>query len=167
MSTRAAAIVQLQKEMKRIQENPCEYFSAGFVDDDVFRWRVTIIGADGTLYQGGYFPTELIFPEDFPQNPPKMRFLCPMWHPNIGKDGTVCISILHKPGKDEHEYEQQSERWLPVHTVESIVISVLSMLSDPNPESPLNVEANRDFMRDKEEYRRKVRNCVNKSVEYC
>lgn len=45
-------------------------------------------------------------------------------HPNIDKNGDVCISILHEPGDDKYGYEQASERWLPVHTVETILISV-------------------------------------------
>jgi ubiquitin-conjugating enzyme E2 G1 len=53
----------------------------------------------------------------------------------------VCISILHEPGDDKWGYEKASERWLPVHTVETILISVISMLADPNDESPANVDA--------------------------
>jgi hypothetical protein len=53
----------------------------------------------------------------------------------------VCISILHEPGDDKFGYEKASERWLPVHTVETILISVISMLADPNDESPANVDA--------------------------
>jgi hypothetical protein len=80
-------------------------------------------------------------------------------------DGKVCISILHPPvrssapaqrsstphfvaalfsgvqGDDEYGYEKASERWTPIHTVETILISVISMLSDPNDESPANLEA--------------------------
>ena len=56
-------------------------------------------------------------------------------------DGQVCISILHPPGEDQFGYEQANERWLPVHTVETIMLSVISMLSSPNDESPANVEA--------------------------
>ena len=55
--------------------------------------------------------------------------------------GEVCISILHPPGDDAFGYEQASERWLPVHTVESILVSVISMLSSPNDESPANIDA--------------------------
>lgn len=55
--------------------------------------------------------------------------------------GEVCISILHPPGEDKYGYEQASERWLPVHTVETILISVVSMLSNPNVDSPANVAA--------------------------
>ena len=59
----------------------------------------------------------------------------------VHKDGEVCISILHEPGEDKFGYERASERWLPIHTVESILISVISMISDPNDESPANVDA--------------------------
>ena len=59
----------------------------------------------------------------------------------VYEDGEVCISILHEPGEDKFGYEKASERWSPVHTVESVVLSVISMLSDPNPESAANVLA--------------------------
>lgn len=59
----------------------------------------------------------------------------------VEKNGNVCISILHEPGDDKWGYEKASERWLPVHTVETILISVISMLADPNDESPANVDA--------------------------
>lgn len=59
----------------------------------------------------------------------------------VHKDGEVCISILHEPGEDKYGYEHASERWLPVHTVETILMSVISMISDPNDESPANVDA--------------------------
>ena len=57
------------------------------------------------------------------------------------KTGDVCISILHEPGEDKWGYEKPEERWLPIHTVETILISVISMLADPNDESPANVDA--------------------------
>lgn len=59
----------------------------------------------------------------------------------VHKDGEVCISILHEPGEDKWGYEHPSERWLPIHTVETILMSVISMISDPNDESPANVDA--------------------------
>ena len=92
MSKRTAERILLRL-YKDLQDKPCEYFSCGLVDENVFRWRVTIIGSEGTLYSGGMFPAELVFPEDFPLKPPKMKFICPMWHPNIGPKGEVCISI--------------------------------------------------------------------------
>ena len=155
----------LQKQLKDLTRNPVEGFSAGLANDtDIYNWEVLIIGPPDTLYEGGFFKAHLTFPKDYPNKPPKMRFLTPIWHPNskllnrynnltiksyfyffllfiVGKDGNVCISILHEPGDDRFGYEKASERWLPVHTVETILISVISMLADPNDESPANVDA--------------------------
>lgn len=60
---------------------------------------------------------------------------------SVDKNGDVCISILHEPGEDKYGYEKPEERWLPIHTVETIMISVISMLADPNGDSPANVDA--------------------------
>lgn len=60
---------------------------------------------------------------------------------SVDKEGNVCISILHEPGDDRWGYEKPEERWLPVHTVETILLSVISMLADPNHDSPANVDA--------------------------
>ena len=59
----------------------------------------------------------------------------------VDKSGDVCISILHDPGEDKFGYERPEERWLPIHTVETIMVSVISMLADPNDESPANLDA--------------------------
>lgn len=71
-----------------------------------------------------------------------MIFKTKMWHPNIYPDGNVCISILHPPGEDNmNSQEKAEERWRPILGVESILISVISMLNDPNIESPANLDA--------------------------
>ncbi|KAI7688121.1 hypothetical protein SSS_08732 [Sarcoptes scabiei] len=132
----------LRKQLNDLKKNPVEGFSAGLCDDsDIYNWEVLIIGPPDTLYEGGFFKANLTFPKEYPLKPPKMRFLTEIWHPNIDKNGNVCISILHEPGDDRFGYEKASERWLPVHTVETILISVISMLADPNDESPANVDA--------------------------
>merc|ERR1711971_1464338 len=84
---------------------------------------------------------------------------------NIQKNGDVCISILHEPGDDRWGYEKASERWLPVHTVETILVSVISMLADPNDESPANVDAAKEWRENYPEFKRKVAKCVRKSQE--
>ena len=70
-----------------------------------------------------------------------MRFISKIFHPNIYPDGRVCISILHAPGDDPLGYETSSERWSPVQSVEKVLLSVMSMLAEPNCESPANVDA--------------------------
>jgi ubiquitin-conjugating enzyme E2 G1 len=83
----------------------------------------------------------------------------------VYKDGKVCISILHPPGSDPNEYEKASERWLPVHTVESILVSVISMLASPNDESAANLDAAKEWRDENDVFRKKVRNSVRRATE--
>ncbi|KAJ0458450.1 putative ubiquitin-conjugating enzyme E2, ubiquitin-conjugating enzyme/RWD [Helianthus annuus] len=78
----------------------------------------------------------MTFPQNYPNSPPSE-----VWHSNVYTDGKVCISIHHPLGDDPNGYELASEHWKPVHTVESIVLSIISTLSSPIDESPANVEA--------------------------
>ncbi|KAH0952811.1 hypothetical protein HN011_000411 [Eciton burchellii] len=158
----------LRKQLAELNKNPVEGFSAGLIDDnDIYRWEVLIIGPPDTLYEGGFFKAHLQFPKEYPLRPPRMKFITEIWHPNIDKNGDVCISILHEPGDDKWGYEKASERWLPVHTVETILISVISMLADPNDESPANVDAAKEWRESYTEFKRKVARCVRKSQEEC
>uniref|UniRef100_A0A2C9VZ45 UBC core domain-containing protein n=2 Tax=Manihot esculenta TaxID=3983 RepID=A0A2C9VZ45_MANES len=113
----------------------------------------------------GCFHAVMSFPPDYPNSPPTVKFTSSIWHPNVHPNGFVCISILHPPGDDPNGYELASERWMPVHTVESIVLSIISMLSSPNDESPANVEAAKEWRENREEFKRKVSGCVRKSQE--
>mmetsp|Transcript_22655 Transcript_22655/g.77068 ORF Transcript_22655/g.77068 Transcript_22655/m.77068 type:complete len:170 (+) Transcript_22655:114-623(+) len=156
----------LSKQLKDLNKNPIEGFSAGLKNDnDLFTWSVTILGPPDTLYEGGFFQATMKFPPEYPNRPPELRFETEIWHPNVYQDGRVCISILHAAGDDPNGYEDASERWSPVQTVETIVLSVISMLASPNDESPANVDAAREWREDREQFRKKVFRCVRYSQE--
>ena len=152
-----------------LAKNPIDLVSVGLTDEsNVHDWEILIMGPDGTLYEGGFFKARLVFPKDFPNKPPTMTFQSEMWHPNIYKSGEVCISILHEPGEDPHNsHETAEERWRPILGVEQILISVISMLSDPNDESPANLDAAIQWRNDRAGFKKKVRQCVRKSQEEC
>ena len=78
--------------------------------------------------------------------------------------GMVCISILHAPGDDPNHYEQASERWSPIQSVEKILISVMSMLAEPNDESPANVEAAKMWRERRPEFEKRVRQGVRRDL---
>lgn len=81
--------------------NPPNGMSIGLKEDDLRVWTVLLNGPEQTPWEGGFFPAELAFPNNFPNSPPVMRFTTPnFFHPNIYKDGKVCISILHEPVHD-------------------------------------------------------------------
>jgi ubiquitin-conjugating enzyme E2 G1 len=78
----------------------------------------------------------------------------------------VCISILHPPGEDQYNTQESAdERWRPILGVEQIVISVISMLSDPNDESPANLDAAVQWRNDLKGFKRRVRQVIQKSQE--
>src|SRR5689334_11215563 len=103
------------------------------------------------------------FPSDFPMSPPDLRFVSDFWHPNVYKDGRVCISILHAPGEDVLSGELPEERWLPTQTVTTILLSVISLLGDPNFSSPANVDASVQWRTDPEGFRRVCNNLVSRA----
>jgi len=141
-----------------------------------------------TSHTGGFFRARLTFPSEYPLLPPKMRFETPIFHPNsrfppqkllmnhvrritnlhppVYQNGEVCISILHPPEEDKYGYESAAERWSPVQTPETILLSVISMLSSPNDESPANVEAASLWRDNTPEFKKRVRKCVRDSLDY-
>lgn len=162
---RSAAFKRLLQEYRHLCEDPVDGIVAGPLDEeDFFRWEALITGPEGTAYEGGVFPAALSFPADYPLSPPTMTFTCDMWHPNVYANGEVCISILHPPGEDPTQYESSAERWSPVQSVEKILISVVSMLAEPNDESGANIDASRMWREDRAAFDARVRQCVARSL---
>ena len=89
----------------------------------------------------------------------------PVYHPNIYKNGKLCISILHQPGEDEASGETASERWSPIQRVESVLLSIISLLDDAECSSPANVDAGVLLRKDKKEYERLVQRDVQASKQ--
>ncbi len=144
-----AAVAHLQKQLKEITTSAIGGFRIE-VENDIFQWTVWFIGPSGSHYQGGVYKALMTFPKDFPMNPPEFRILSSFWHPNVYADGKVCISILHPPGADDGETAMM--RWLPIHSVRSVLVSVISLLSDPDPKeagAPANVDALSIYRKDK------------------
>ena len=83
-------------------------------------------------------------------------------HPNIYKNGLVCISILHE-GTDIYGYEKDIERWLPTHGINTIMISIISMLSSPNFESPANIDASTLWKNNPDKYKQEIYKMVSLS----
>mgnify|MGYP004003106981 CR=1 FL=1 len=161
--SKKSAIAILNKQYREIDKNPIEGIYIGIKNDNILTWEGTLMGPENTMYDEGIFKFEMIFPDSYPLFPPKFIFTTPIFHPNIYGNGIVCISILHNPGEDEMGYERADERWRPVHTVESIILSIISLLSNPNDESPANITAGKLWRENKDEYKKEVKKCVRLS----
>ncbi|BES91763.1 unnamed protein product [Nesidiocoris tenuis] len=148
---KASAIKALSVEYTGLVQEPLEGFQVKLArEENMFEWDIVIFGPPETLYQGGYFKAKMRFPQDYPFSPPTLKFTTKLWHPNIYDNGDVCISILHPPVDDPPSGELPCERWNPTQTVRTILLSVVSLLNEPNTFSPANVDASVMYRRWKE-----------------
>ncbi|KAI5959297.1 CBP1 [Candida pseudojiufengensis] len=165
MAPRSTAHKRLLKEYQLLSRDPPPGILAGpKSEDDLFKWECFLEGPSETPYENGVFPAILTFPKDYPLSPPTLKFDPPLLHPNIYADGTVCISILHPPGEDPNQYERPEERWSPVQSIEKILLSVISMLAEPNPESGANIDACKLWRDDRKSYDEQIRKHVRTSL---
>jgi len=153
----------LQNQYKTLQREPVEGFCVEPDESNFLQWKIWMEGPKGSPYEGGVFQLLMTFPETYPMSPPELRFISEFWHPNVYKDGRVCISILHPPGEDVLSGELPEERWLPTQTVSTIMLSVISMLSDPNFSSPANVDASVQWRTQRAKFQEHCRMLVEKA----
>jgi len=141
----------LLNEYKVLSKEPWTHIE--LINDNIFTWKVALIVLNpDSLYYGGYFVAKMTFPSSYPYSPPDFRFKNPLHHPNVYPDGRLCLSILHPPGDDEMSGESAAIRWSPAQRVESVLLSVLSLLDDANIDSPANVDASVMLRDHKNEY---------------
>lgn len=156
------AIRRLQSELKQLNKEPNYFYSAYPNETNFLEWEFIIIGPPETFYEGGMFKGKMTFPKEYPNRPPELNFITNLYHPNIYKDGRVCISILHE-GIDEFGYESVNERWNPSHGINTVLMSILSMLGCPNFESPANVDASTEWRNSELEYKKKIFKLVSET----
>lgn len=145
-------IVRLNKELSKLQKEKIDLIEVDY-PEDILIWTARIIGPSETPYEGGVFNIVIKFDTDYPLKPPSLTFLTPMFHPNIYKDGKICVDIL------------QGE-WSPTQSVRTILLSILSLLMDPNPMSPANRDASQLYLTDRDKYNETVRKYVRNSLNY-
>ncbi|XP_040370082.1 ubiquitin-conjugating enzyme E2-17 kDa-like [Rosa chinensis] len=116
---------RISKELRDLQRDPPTSCSAGPVGEDMFHWQATIMGPADSPYAGGVFLVSIKFPGDYPFKPPKVEFKTKVYHPNINStNGSICLDIL-------------KDQWSPALTISKVLLSISSLLTDPNPDDPL------------------------------
>ncbi|XP_052173553.1 ubiquitin-conjugating enzyme E2 28-like [Diospyros lotus] len=140
---------RILKELKDLQKDPPAYCSAGPIAEDIFEWQGTIMGPSDSPYSGGVFLVIIHFPADYPFKPPKVAFKTKVFHPNINSDGIICLDIL-------------KDQWSPALTISKVLLSICSLLTDPNPNSVLVPEIAHLYMTDRAQYEATVRHWTQK-----
>ncbi|EPY42570.1 ubiquitin-conjugating enzyme E2 B [Angomonas deanei] len=121
-------------------------------DDDIFVWKAVVYGPENTVWEGGFFKLELHFSAEYPVVPPRVKFLTKVFHPNVYVDGNICLDTL-------------KSNWSPTLNVEMLLLSIRSLLCDPNPLSAANGEAAQTLTTNPQAYEQKVKELVAASLE--
>ncbi|KAL6608387.1 ubiquitin-conjugating enzyme/RWD-like protein [Neocallimastix sp. 'constans'] len=142
------ALKRINKELQDLGRDPPSSCSAGPVGDDLFQWQATIMGPADSPYSGGVFFLSIHFPTDYPFKPPKVSFTTRIYHPNINSNGSICLDILR-------------DQWSPALTISKVLLSICSLLTDPNPDDPLVPEIAHVYKSDIQKYEATAREWYN------
>ncbi|RIA98128.1 ubiquitin-conjugating enzyme 19, E2 [Glomus cerebriforme] len=119
---------RLKSELKQLMFSQPPGVSAFPDTDNLFNWVGSIMGPEGTIYEGLTYKITMKFPSDYPFSAPSVQFQTHCYHPNVDENGNICLDIL-------------KDKWSAIYNVTSILVSLQSLLGEPNIDSPLNIEA--------------------------
>ena len=138
-------IARLCKELRKLSRSPPEGVKYIPNDDDKLgEVHAEITGPTGTPFAGGAWRLKLVLGQDFPNSPPKGFFLTRIFHPNIAKNGDICVNTLKRD-------------WKPTMGISHVLQVIRCLLIVPFPESSLNDEAGKMFMESYEDYAQRAR----------
>ncbi|OCF30993.1 ubiquitin-conjugating enzyme 4 [Kwoniella heveanensis BCC8398] len=109
-------------------------------ESDIFKWHCQLPGPTGSPYEGGVFDVDIRVPPDYPFSPPHLHFITKVYHCNIASTGAICECGLLK------------HAWSPALSLYKVVLSLSSLLTDPNPSDPLVPSIAQEYRRDKKKH---------------
>lgn len=169
MSPTALALARLKAERAAWRKQHPPGFSAKPVarDDgtqDIMTWHATITAKPDSIWRDASIPLVLFFDDDHPNKPPVVQFLKvdnePLFHPNVFRDGKVCLSIIN-PENSKHAYGTGGT-WHSNITVPQILVSLQSFLDNPESFAAGREDVHRLYRMDRNEYEKHVRKQVEK-----
>jgi len=119
---------RLQQELMSLMMSGDRGVSAFPDGENLLSWVGTVEGPKDSVYEGLSYKLRLDFPANYPYQSPTIRFTTPCFHPNVDNHGNICLDIL-------------KEKWSALYEVRTILLSIQSLLAEPNNDSPLNTHA--------------------------
>ncbi len=119
-------VPRVKKELEDLTvKNKTNDFKVSQVNGELFHWKAVIKGPPDTVYDGGKFQIDIVIPDEYPYQPPKMKFDTKIWHPNVSSvTGAICLDILKK-------------EWSPALSVRTALLSIQALMCCPEPSNYL------------------------------
>lgn len=142
---------RLRKDLKQLQSLTIKdgITASPRQESNLFEWQAFLTGPEQSAYEGGIYELQLSIPCHYPVQAPKVRFRTEIFHPNIYQTGEICLDILQ-------------DQWSEVLSIEKILLSIRSLLNEPNPNSPANIEAAVLYKDHRKEFDQRVRKDIEK-----
>lgn len=136
---------RITSEIKSFKSNDLKYIKSYNIDN-LKDWKLVISGPENTPYEKLNMNINIKFNDRYPIIPPKIKFDSFVFHPNIYKNGHICLDIL-------------SSEWTPAFKITDVILSIISLLDEPNTSSPANVDASKLYRTNRDLYNKKVVEC--------
>ncbi|XP_023042612.2 ubiquitin-conjugating enzyme E2 T isoform X1 [Piliocolobus tephrosceles] len=144
---------RLKRELHMLATEPPPGITCWQDKDQMDDLRAQILGGANTPYEKGVFKLEVIIPERYPFEPPQIRFLTPIYHPNIDSAGRICLDVLKLPPKGA---------WRPSLNIATVLTSIQLLMSEPNPDDPLMADISSEFKYNKPVFLKNARQWTEK-----
>ncbi|KAF8538522.1 ubiquitin-conjugating enzyme [Trichophaea hybrida] len=137
---------RIMKELDDMSKDELSEMNAELINsNNIMHLRGWFPGPPDTPYAGGTFNVDIQLPDNYPFVPPKMKFETRVWHPNISSQtGAICLDTL-------------SQKWSPVFTIKTALLSLQSLLAAPEPSDPQDAEVARMMLDDPAKFDAKAR----------
>ncbi|PHJ16471.1 ubiquitin-conjugating enzyme [Cystoisospora suis] len=129
---------RIEKETQNLANEPTPGITAQPEPNNYRHFKILMGGPVGTPYEGGQYKLELFLPEAYPMEPPKVRFLTKIYHPNIDALGRICLDIL-------------KDKWSPALQIRTVLLSIQALLSAPEPDDPLDTRVADHFKHNRQD----------------
>lgn len=131
---------RIKNEIRDINSDPSlDFLYVEQLDDkDLSKCLLCLIGPTDSPYEGGIFNVEIVFPDDYPMNPPLVNFKTKIYHPSIDNAGNICLGILNQ--------------WIPAGTLKQIGLIISALLSNPLLEGALRHDISHQYQNDRQSF---------------
>ncbi|KAI8332207.1 ubiquitin-conjugating enzyme/RWD-like protein [Chlamydoabsidia padenii] len=139
---------RMSKELADLERDPPPHIVCYPCEGNMTQLDAYFHGPPGTPYESGLFRLGITVPETYPFDPPMIKFVTPIYHPNIDDSGRICANVLKK-GKDD--------QWKPSMNLRTTLLSLHALMGAPNPDDPLDADIAREYQQDYDLFTKKAK----------
>jgi len=135
--------MRMVKELERLEFDPPHGISVWAKGDSTCELEAVITGPEDSPYAKGSFRVTITIPDRYPFEPPKVRFVTPIYHPNVDDGGRICLDVLKMPPKGS---------WKPAQNISTVLTSIYLLMMEPNPDDPLMADIAKQYREDRQSF---------------